>query len=182
MQVLTIHQPAERLMMMSNNVVLLASGRMAFAGPTMNIVPYMNRLGFAVPRLTSSSEFLLDIVSTDFSHHSQVERIIDEWGKSTEQLSNMERISEVNRSSCLDQSPVPNTPYTTPFWYQLVILVKRGFLNTLRNPLVVWLRMTMCVRLAVEKSLCANGGVEVIICSMRTISHASCTPRRSIPC
>jgi hypothetical protein len=45
-----------------------------YAGPTADAVPHMTRLGFKVPQLTSSSEFLLDLVNTDFYEKTQVER------------------------------------------------------------------------------------------------------------
>jgi hypothetical protein len=41
------------------------------------------------------------------------------------------------------------TPYETPFTHELAVLTKRGFLNTLRNPLVVWLRMGLYVMLSI---------------------------------
>mmetsp|Transcript_2757 Transcript_2757/g.6592 ORF Transcript_2757/g.6592 Transcript_2757/m.6592 type:complete len:656 (-) Transcript_2757:287-2254(-) len=150
---LTIHQPAEMLMRMSDRVIVLSGGRTAYAGPSADAVQHMASLGHSIPPHTSTSEFLLDLVNADFSDAPTVEKILTAWTKSPQAVANADMIQNANgggaAASRAGGNVVPTTQYATPFWHEFVVLTRRGFLNTLRNPLVIWLRMALYVTLSI---------------------------------
>ena len=152
----TIHQPAEQLYRLSSQLMLLSRGLVAYCGPSERAVPFFESLGHPVPPMTSSSEFVLDLINGDFGDPAvataRVNNICDEWLKSKQSV---EALIEVR-----NQKP-PEVPlrirmalsastsfHTTSFAQQLKVLTRRVFLNTLRNPLVIWMRMVMYIGLA----------------------------------
>lgn len=143
---LTIHQPAEMLFRKADNLLLLSQGRVAFCGAVAESVEHMQALGHTVPPLTSSSEFLLDLVNADFSDSDTVGKILSAWPTSAAAQSLATRLDK----SCSGGQDVQRgrSKYATSMVHQTWYLTKRGFLNTLRNPLVVWLRMALYVMLS----------------------------------
>lgn len=131
---ITIHQPAERLYLKADSLLLLSGGRSAFCGPVTEAVEWMGQLGHKPPPMRSSSEFLLDLVNADFAEDSsQVSNILDKWNERSDPIHHQPSSHE----------EVFETTWPTGFAWQTWILSKRMFLNALRNPLVIWLRMAL---------------------------------------
>jgi ABC-type multidrug transport system ATPase subunit len=62
--VCVIHQPRHSIFEMFDSVLLLGkAGQTAYFGPQFLSVPYLNFLGFSVPRGESIADFLLDVVA-----------------------------------------------------------------------------------------------------------------------
>lgn len=146
---LTIHQPAEQLFRLSSRLLLLSGGRTAYCGPSAGAVAHFAALGQPVPEMTSSSEYLLDLVNADFSDAQKVKNLVDAWETSP--------ACEALDREMREQKEVTHAPlaarkelYTgTGFARQLSVLTRRVFLNAWRNPLVIWLRLAMYVALSI---------------------------------
>lgn len=136
--VISIHQPAERLYLQGDSLLLLTGGCSAFCGPIKEAVPHFQSLGHTPPVMTSSSEFLLDLVNKDFATKPQdVDDLVNAWSFKSEDVNVM-------------SSPVEaDSHFQTGFLHQTWVLMKRMFLNSLRNPLVIWLRMGLYVMLSI---------------------------------
>lgn len=82
-----------------------------------------------------------------------MDKILDAWKASDQATANNDLIAQVTGSD--GQAPIctgefiPKEHYTTPFGHQFSVLSRRGFVNTLRNPLVIWLRMGLYVMLSI---------------------------------
>lgn len=154
--IVTIHQPAEQLFRLASQLMLLSNGFVAYSGPSNGAVSFFESLGHPVPEMTSSSEYILDLVNDNFGDPTmatmRVNAICDEWLKSKQSVEALIEIS--------DQKP-PDIPlrirmglsastsfHATSFSHQLKVLTRRVFLNTLRNPMVIWMRMAMYIALA----------------------------------
>ena len=89
MIIASIHQPSTNTFQLFDKLLLLSSGRTCYFGPVQSIETYFNRLDHPIPTHTNPAEFLLDIVSSDFSDskedaHSRVQHIQRAWAKSAE--------------------------------------------------------------------------------------------------
>jgi ABC-type multidrug transport system ATPase subunit len=147
---LTIHQPAQMLMQMSDGLVLLSAGKAAYAGPTSQAITHMTSIGYPLPPTTSTSEYLLDLVNADFSDPETVDKILTAWPGTPLGIANAEAAASAGklgrRESTVDQAKsalVPTHRYAIPFTHQYKTLVSRGFKDMFRNPLVIWLRMAL---------------------------------------
>jgi ABC-type multidrug transport system ATPase subunit len=64
--VCTIHQPSTRVYNQFDSILLLSAGRTAYFGPPAAATDHFARLGHDMPARVSESEFLLDLVNSDF--------------------------------------------------------------------------------------------------------------------
>ena len=176
--IVTIHQPAEQLFRLSSQLMILSKGLVAYCGPSDFAVSFFSSLGYPVPAMTSSSEYILNLVNDDFDDSGEatatatrrVSYICDEWIKSKLSVDGYVRIQSTK---------VPEIPLrvrmglsaatsfqASSFGNQLKVLTRRVFLNTLRNPLVIWMRIVMYVVLALMVGtvwLNIGDGADVIV-------------------
>lgn len=61
--ILTIHQPAQTVFDMLQDLYLLESGRLAYFGPIASTKQYFTQLGFSTPADVNPADFFLDLVS-----------------------------------------------------------------------------------------------------------------------
>jgi ABC-type multidrug transport system ATPase subunit len=91
--VCTLHQPRSASFAKVHDLLLLASGaRVAYHGPSDEVVDYFKSIGYACPEHFNPAEFLIDLVSVDMGDgtddknaeesRQRIERIIDAWSKS----------------------------------------------------------------------------------------------------
>jgi ABC-type multidrug transport system ATPase subunit len=91
--VCTLHQPRSASFAKVHDVLLLASGaRVAYHGPSEDVISYFRGIGFECPEHFNPAEFLIDLVSVDVGDgvgsddaeaksRARIERIVDEWAK-----------------------------------------------------------------------------------------------------
>ena len=60
--IMTIHQPAEMVFDMLQDLYLLESGRLAYAGPRSSTERHFNSLGYHCPHNTGLADFFLDVI------------------------------------------------------------------------------------------------------------------------
>jgi acetyl-CoA carboxylase beta subunit len=64
--VCTLHQPRSASFAKVHDLLLLASGaRVAYHGPSDEVVDYFKSIGYACPEHFNPAEFLIDLVSVD---------------------------------------------------------------------------------------------------------------------
>lgn len=157
--VVNIHQPAETLFKLADSLLLLSGGRVAYCGAAPGAVGYFTeKMQKPVPEMTSSSEYLLDLINSDFTDPVVVNEILDAWPEISEHTATLTHMIEAVKKD--DGDPNVNNRTTDPienvlkqnvgvgFAHHTWVLTKRCFLNALRNPLVIWLRMFMYVALS----------------------------------
>eukprot|EP00179_Madagascaria_erythrocladioides_P008346 CAMPEP_0198309828 /NCGR_PEP_ID=MMETSP1450-20131203/2080_1 /TAXON_ID=753684 ORGANISM="Madagascaria erythrocladiodes, Strain CCMP3234" /NCGR_SAMPLE_ID=MMETSP1450 /ASSEMBLY_ACC=CAM_ASM_001115 /LENGTH=853 /DNA_ID=CAMNT_0044012607 /DNA_START=34 /DNA_END=2591 /DNA_ORIENTATION=+ len=69
----TIHQPRSGIFELFDDLLLLADGRVAYAGPCDRAVAYFAKLGHECPQYTNPADYFLDITSVD-RRGAEVER------------------------------------------------------------------------------------------------------------
>jgi ABC-type multidrug transport system ATPase subunit/ABC-type multidrug transport system permease subunit len=151
--VCTIHQPSQRIFEMSHKLLLLTAGRVAFFGPTTNVVPYFERLDCVMPPRTSVAEWLLDELNADFhTDRARWEKIVSAWASSSEEAALQSRINEFVANAPTGSHPTaaaarpPHNPvvsYKRSAAAQIGLLAKRSMTDALRSPAVIYLRAVM---------------------------------------
>lgn len=158
--IITVHQPSELVFEMADTLLLISEGNTCYFGDSKEAANHFRMLGFNQPPRSSDIEWMLDIVNRDFGHHENVDRCISAW-----KHSDAARLLEQKLESCgipktnqygetEGAVSVARTPrfermqYAVGFLQQTKVLTKRGILNTIRNPAVLWLRFAMYLMLS----------------------------------
>jgi len=76
-QVINIHQPAETLFRLADSLMVLSGGKVAYCGAAAAAVQFFSvQMKKPIPLMTSSSEYLLDLVNADFTDPAEVDRLL----------------------------------------------------------------------------------------------------------
>ena len=110
--ILTIHQPRSSIFNMIDDLVLLADGRVVYAGPTSQAAAYFGRLGYALPPGSSVAEFVVYLVSVDHSSpetearaHGRLSQLADAWAAAVRGTSSSAPGSKAGLSQFLVPAP-----------------------------------------------------------------------------
>ena len=114
--VLTIHQPRASIYNMIDDLVLLADGRVVYAGPASQAAAYFGRLGFPSPPGCSVAEFVVDLVSVDHSSpeaeagsHARLAQLAGAWAAAVRGTSSSGPGSKAVLSQYLEASSSPGS-------------------------------------------------------------------------
>lgn len=85
-----VHQPREKIFYEFDQLLLLASGRSVYSGPTDRVRDYFETMGFAFPRQANPADTLMDIITGDGAQYAVgskkrdvgVQYLIDQWKQS----------------------------------------------------------------------------------------------------
>ncbi|KAJ5535148.1 hypothetical protein N7527_001402 [Penicillium freii] len=95
----SIHQPSTNTFQLFDKLLLLSGRRTCYFGPVQDIESYFRKIDHSISGNTNPAEFLLDIVSSDFSSgkessQERVKEIQNAWAASTEAKTITRQISE----------------------------------------------------------------------------------------
>jgi ABC-type multidrug transport system ATPase subunit len=121
----TIHQPSTRVLNEFDSVLLLSDGCVAFFGPTSQAVRHFLAMGFVMSADDSASEFLLDLVNSDFGGEQkkqQVATILSAWAA--------QAAEPMAPATALPARAQPGVP----FFRQVLVHLRRQALLSVRDP------------------------------------------------
>lgn len=153
--IMTVHQPGELVFEMADNLLLISEGNTCYFGPAKQAASYFTSLGFQKPPRTSDIEWMLDLINRDFGNHDVVDKCIRQW-KISDAAKQLD--ADLDEAGVLPISKdtlksIPKSKetvqYAVSLWQQTFVLAKRGILNTIRNPAVLWLRFAMYLMLSI---------------------------------
>jgi ABC-type multidrug transport system ATPase subunit len=157
--IITIHQPSELLFELGDNLLLLANGQQVFFGPIVgpgNVEEHFTSMGFKCPPRTSVADWLLDLVNGDFGNPEVVERCIAGWKDCPAQHALEQELDDMGVPKSIEHAQAKSShrkplvgTYATSQFTQTMALLKRGFINAMRAPAVIWLRFAMYFMLAI---------------------------------
>jgi len=142
--VMTIHQPSSRIfnMMCDNDMsmLVLESGRTMYFGRCAELAGYMKEVGHAVPQFSNPCDHVLDVVNTDFEKSDKRANRLAERFKNDVKPKVLERVDELNLEQRTEKL---KTKEIQSLCSQVLILLRRNFLNHLREPTIYWMRIVM---------------------------------------
>eukprot|EP00428_Durinskia_dybowskii_P019152 CAMPEP_0170221460 /NCGR_PEP_ID=MMETSP0116_2-20130129/10419_1 /TAXON_ID=400756 /ORGANISM="Durinskia baltica, Strain CSIRO CS-38" /LENGTH=625 /DNA_ID=CAMNT_0010472141 /DNA_START=45 /DNA_END=1922 /DNA_ORIENTATION=+ len=157
----SIHQPSERVLSCADKVLLLATGgKQVYYGNPKGIEQHFRGvLGEVLTPSATPAEWVLEMISLEVGGPECIDRCALAWAKEgTAQKVKPARDMEKSTTAWTEANPdrvhaapreaARSTPLLAPFRHTAV-LFHRSMLNTVRNPLVVWVRMGMYVALSI---------------------------------
>lgn len=144
----SIHQPSTTTFQLFDKLLLLSSGKTCYFGPVSNVDDYFRRIGHPIPGNTNPAEFLLDIVSSDFSiakeeAQARVQGIQTAWVESAEVNAITSQISEKARAKT-SAGQVATDDLARPAAIQITTaLLHRSFIKSYRDVVAYGIRVVM---------------------------------------
>lgn len=124
----TIHQPSATLLNMFDEVMLLVKGEVVFHGPTSDIVPYFQSVGFECPPYENPADFMLEIVGGQSGH------VVSQLVKRCRDDKDAREASEGAVKAVVEPLEFPEKEYESSFLQQFYTLSQRAAIIVIRDP------------------------------------------------
>ncbi|XP_011877516.1 PREDICTED: protein scarlet isoform X1 [Vollenhovia emeryi] len=166
----TIHQPSSTIFDSFHRIILLAGGRVAFAGTSTQAIQFFSSQGYTCPCNYNPADFLvatLAIAPSDADGSGRVAQKICDAFLTSEACNEIDIILQQELDAARVQCPARgNTRGSHAFveprcWLRLYWLIHRGFLQVLRDPSVQFIRILQKVSIATTAGLCFVGAVDL---------------------
>ncbi|XP_024867190.1 protein scarlet isoform X1 [Temnothorax curvispinosus] len=165
----TIHQPSSTIFGSFHRIILLAGGRVAFAGTSTQAIQFFSSQGYECPCNYNPADFLvatLAIAPSDADGSGRVAQKICDAFLTSEVGNEIDVILQQELDTAHLQSPIEkNIRESRAFvesrsWLRLYWLIHRGFLQVLRDPSVQLIRILQKVTIATTAGLCFVGAID----------------------
>ncbi|XP_043270410.1 pleiotropic drug resistance protein TUR2-like [Venturia canescens] len=165
----TIHQPSSAIFDTFHRIILVADGRIAFAGTREQALKFFSRQGYDCPRKYNPADFLVATLAIapreEDSSRRTAQRICDAFLTSdacreTDVILQL----ELHMASSYDwRGDIRNLSNfkQIPCWKRLYWLTHRGFMQVLRDPSVQCVRIIQKLCLAIMAGLCFVGAINL---------------------
>ncbi|CAG7971254.1 unnamed protein product [Penicillium salamii] len=151
----SIHQPSTTTFKLFDKLLLLSSGRTCYFGKTENTESYFDSIGYSIPLQTNPAEFLLDLVSSDFSGSKEpagerVRAIQNAWKESAQSILVDSQICERVNSAEKGTKSWTEEDMTRPNGLSITMaLLRRSFIKSYRDVVAYGIRIIMYLGLAI---------------------------------
>jgi hypothetical protein len=111
-------------------------------------VPHFAAIGHACPSFSNPADYLLGLINTDFDGHADVPFLVESCKE--KQFPHVQPFPprEDAGAAAADMEAFSNLNPNPAVWH-FIVLMHRNFLNTMRNPGVILIRLVMYFMLAV---------------------------------
>jgi ABC-type multidrug transport system ATPase subunit len=103
--VCAIHQPRSSIWGLFDDIILLASGQVAYHGPRDQIISYFSNLGYNCPPNTNPAEFLIDLVAYNTSTTGSIKSSKDRIQFLVDQFRNHKKSTFIPTKGSLNKYP-----------------------------------------------------------------------------
>ncbi|RAO65046.1 uncharacterized protein BHQ10_001058 [Talaromyces amestolkiae] len=169
----SIHQPSTSTFELFDKLLLLSKGRTCYLGPTAAARNHFANIGYPLPMNVNPAEFILDIVSTDFSRDDESGAYGEKRNSSQPTRTAIERLEYIQKSwqeskqAHITNTQVMNTSdekdkyrqmkhiaesaaSSRPAVYRIVfVLLHRSFIKSNRDVIAYGIRIAMYLGLAI---------------------------------
>jgi len=145
----TIHQPSSEIFALFDKLLLLAKGKLVYHGEAAKSIEYFGSLGYPCPTYSNPTDHFMKILQTHTDEDlERVNKIVDVAKEKFvfEPPKDFEKELEAKKSKIEVES-------RSSFHRQLWELTKRGWVNTLRNPLTFRARMGQTIVMSILTGL-----------------------------
>eukprot|EP01035_Chromulina_nebulosa_P025532 gene25532-33328_t len=150
--VTTIHQPSSAIWLLFDKLMLLSSGKQIYFGQANEACHYFSSIGYTCPKFSNPADYFLTLTNTDFPNHVDINKLNELF---KEKISNKIEITlHENKESVAKSFYNPN-----PSAWHLFVLCHRFFINTIRNPGIIGVRLAMysMISIAIGGMFLVNG-------------------------
>eukprot|EP01127_Copromyxa_protea_P000880 TRINITY_DN1079_c0_g2_i1.p1 TRINITY_DN1079_c0_g2~~TRINITY_DN1079_c0_g2_i1.p1 ORF type:complete len:738 (-),score=164.67 TRINITY_DN1079_c0_g2_i1:110-2323(-) len=156
----TIHQPSSEIFRLFNRLAILADGKTVFFGDRSQATAYFSKLGYLCPKFINPADYLMKVVQVNPAAIEGGEDMEDadstaipvsqsennDVGLRNATREQVDKLKEAYLSSDLyrdatNPPPPPSTniqtgrdDYVVGYWTQFIWLLRRSWMNTLREP------------------------------------------------
>lgn len=154
----SIHQPSTTTFKLFDKLLLLSSGRTCYFGKTENTESYFDSIGYSIPLQTNPAEFLLDLVSSDFSGSKEpagerVRAIQNAWKESAQSILVDSQICERVNSAEKGTKSWTEEDMTRPNGLSITMaLLRRSFIKSYRDVVAYGIRIIMYLGMVIKRS------------------------------
>eukprot|EP00008_Paramoeba_atlantica_P007770 CAMPEP_0201489170 /NCGR_PEP_ID=MMETSP0151_2-20130828/21059_1 /ASSEMBLY_ACC=CAM_ASM_000257 /TAXON_ID=200890 /ORGANISM="Paramoeba atlantica, Strain 621/1 / CCAP 1560/9" /LENGTH=383 /DNA_ID=CAMNT_0047874663 /DNA_START=127 /DNA_END=1275 /DNA_ORIENTATION=- len=145
---MTIHQPSSQIFQLFDKVLLLSDGKQIYFGTIDKSIAFFDSTGNIVPMNTNPSDHFLETINLDFEagehkNHDKLDQLAQTFEESEDfaqmtQLIEKQEDEPRNELSNSKKKNMVGRQMVTPFTTQLNYLLRRTFLNGIRDPGVFW--------------------------------------------
>ncbi|XP_036147912.1 protein scarlet isoform X2 [Monomorium pharaonis] len=164
----TIHQPSSTIFDSFHRIILLAGGRVAFAGTSTQAIQFFSSQGYECPWNYNPADFLvttLAIAPSGADGSGRVAQKICDAFFTSEACNEIDAVLQQELDAARSEIPGNNREsraFVEPrCWLQLYWLIHRGFLQVVRDPSVQLIRVLQKVSIATTAGLCFVGAVNL---------------------
>jgi len=169
----TIHQPNSEIFSKFDNLMLLVRGNIIYQGHANQAVNYFGTIGYPCPKLTNPADFFMKIMNEsglvidDIQAGRRKAEITDKEAEEIEEKFqvrvddmvkhyNEKKLYDANNNAILAEKLENPKQYETTWFKQFWLILKRAFLNEIRNPLDVKMKIIQQLVFAVIVMLLWN--------------------------
>ncbi|KAL6257473.1 hypothetical protein P5V15_011043 [Pogonomyrmex californicus] len=164
----TIHQPSSTIFDSFHRIILLAGGRVAFAGTTAQAIKFFSSQGYECPDNYNPADFLVAILAiapNDADDSGRVAQKICDAFLTSEACNEIDIVLQQKFNAV--QCPIEENIHESCVfiesrcWLRLYWLIHRGFLQVVRDPSVQFIRILQKITIATTAGLCFVGAIDL---------------------
>eukprot|EP01118_Nematostelium_gracile_P014681 TRINITY_DN5780_c0_g1_i1.p1 TRINITY_DN5780_c0_g1~~TRINITY_DN5780_c0_g1_i1.p1 ORF type:complete len:650 (-),score=148.57 TRINITY_DN5780_c0_g1_i1:3-1952(-) len=147
----TIHQPNSNIFRLFDNLILLAKGETIYNGKTDEALHYFEELGYKCPEDVNPADFFMKLIHIEQSSQegdSKVKKLIQDYKDSNLCRQNFQVETPKLK---IDEEKLPK--YTRKTNTQIKYLLKRNYLDILREPLKIRSTLSQSILISVVLGL-----------------------------
>ncbi|XP_072943704.1 protein scarlet [Epargyreus clarus] len=176
----TIHQPSSELMALFDKLVLLAEGRVAFAGDASGALMFFESLGYNCPITYNPTDYFIKVLAltpgSEGASRQAIKSVCDRFAVSdaAKEL-NMEIQLEFHLMDNEDEESrkLKSDNFKAPFFFTKIMwLVYRYFIIILRDPRVQTIRTLQKLAIALTAGLCFIGTARLTQAGIQDVQGA----------
>jgi ABC-type multidrug transport system ATPase subunit/ABC-type multidrug transport system permease subunit len=149
--VCTIHQPSASLFQLFDQVYVLGAGRCLYQGSTDNLVPFLGQVKYPCPQYHNPADFVIELACEEYGTDI-IDTMVTTTGNgkcltyfNKDILPTLHNSTEESTSLVQPQKDDEGGLQATSSTNQLKVLLRRGFIKTVRDQTLTYLRVLVNV-------------------------------------
>jgi ABC-type multidrug transport system ATPase subunit/ABC-type multidrug transport system permease subunit len=149
--VCTIHQPSASLFQLFDQVYVLGAGRCLYQGSTDNLVPFLDQVKYPCPQYHNPADFVIELACDEYGT-DRIDTMVTTTGNgkcltyfNKDILPTLHNSTEESTSLVQPQKDDEGGLQATSSTNQLKVLLRRGFIKTVRDQTLTYLRVLVNV-------------------------------------
>ncbi|XP_068906791.1 ATP-binding cassette sub-family G member 1 [Tenebrio molitor] len=149
--VCTIHQPSASLFQLFDQVYVLGAGRCLYQGSTDNLVPFLDQVKYPCPQYHNPADFVIELACEEYGTDI-IDTMVTTTGNgkcltyvNKDILPTLHNSTEESTSLVQPQKDDEGGLQATSSTNQLKVLLRRGFIKTVRDQTLTYLRVLVNV-------------------------------------